>query len=73
MSPHYQLEVEGGKEVVVKMRLTNKELSCKPFGPEFDAIFNDRIREADDYYKAITPNTLGPQQMLISRQAYAGE
>ena len=72
VSPHFVLEVEGGEETVLKMRLTNKELTLDPFGEDFDLIFLDRIREADDFYKAIIPCTLGPQQRLISRQAYAG-
>ncbi len=72
MSPHFVLEVEGGQEVVVKMRLANRELSVAPFGKDFDTIFADRIREADDFYNAIIPSTIGPQQKLISRQAYAG-
>ena len=73
VSPHYLLEVEGGEEVVVKLRLTNTALETEPFGPDFDIIFEDRIREADDFYRAIMPPSLGPQQMLISRQAYAGK
>ena len=73
MSPHFELEVEGGKEVVVKLRLTNKELASDPFGEDFDSVFEDRIREADDFYNAIVPATLGEQQKLVSRQAYAGQ
>ena len=75
MAAHYPLEVEGGKEVVVRMRLTNKAFDAKtsPFGREFDTIFADRIQEADNFYGALLSNTLGPQQSLISRQAYAGE
>ena len=65
--------MEAGKETVIQLRLTNKELvGTNPFGKDFDVIFKDRIREADDFYNAIIPSTIGPQQMLISRQAYAG-
>ena len=73
LSPHFVLDVEGGKEVVLKMRLANRELAVAPFGKDFDLIFEDRIREADDFYNAIIPSTIGPQQKLISRQAYAGQ
>ena len=73
VSPHFLLEVEGGKEVVLKMRLANRELAVAPFGKDFDIIFDDRIREADDFYNAIIPSSIGPQQKLISRQAYAGQ
>ena len=73
MSPHFELEVEGGKEVTVKMRLTNKELTSDPFGEDFDTVFEDRIREADDFYNAIIPAALGDQYKMVSRQAYAGQ
>ena len=75
VAAHYPLEVEGGQEVVVRMRLTNKAFDAKttPFGKEFDTIFADRIQEADEFYECLLPKTLGPQQALISRQAYAGK
>ena len=75
VAAHYPLEVEGGKEVVIRMRLTSKAFDAKttPFGQEFDTIFADRIQEADDFYGALLSKTLGPQQSLISRQAYAGK
>ena len=72
---HYALEVEGGKEVTVQMRITNKEFDAKtnPFDRDFDVIFADRIQEADAFYDGLNSKNLGPQQALISRQAYAGE
>ena len=75
MAAHYPLEVEGGKEVVVQMRLTIKAFDAKtsPFGKEFDTIFADRLLEANEFYECLLPKTLGPQQALISRQAYAGK
>lgn len=73
MSPYYVVDVEGGEQTVLKLRLTNQELGVAPFGEDFDVIFADRIREADDFYNGIIPSTIGPQQKLISRQAYAGE
>ena len=75
VAAYYPLEVEGGKEVVVRLRLTNKAFDAKtsPFGKEFDTIFADRIQEADEFYDCLLSKTLGPQQALISRQAYAGK
>ncbi len=76
VAAHYTLEVEGGKEIVVRMRLTNKAFDAKsggPFGKGFDTIFADRIQEADEFYDCLLSKTLGPQQALISRQAYAGK
>ena len=62
--------------MVVKLRITNKAFDAKssgPFGKEFDTIFADRKKEADDFYDGGLLKNLGPQQALISRQAYAGE
>ncbi len=73
MAPHYQFTVGPGEERVVRMRLTNKTLTGEAFGDEFDLIFEDRIREANEFYRELTPTTLGPQQDLISRQGYAGK
>ncbi len=73
MAPHYQLTVGAGEETVVRMRLTNKMLSGEAFGVDFDQIFEDRIAEADEFYRELTPVKLGPQQELVSRQGYAGE
>ncbi len=73
MAPHYQLEVAPGEERVVRMRLTNIALTGDAFGGDFDEIFQDRIREADEFYGELMPTTLGPQQELVSRQGYAGK
>ena len=73
VAPHYKLEVEGGKEVVVRMRLSSMAFNkIDPFGREFDVIFADRIKEANEFYEGLLSSNLGPQQSLISRQAYAG-
>ena len=75
VAAHYPLEVEGGQEVVVQLRLSSKAFDAKtggPFGKNFDTIFPDRKAEADTFYEGLYKN-LGPQQALISRQAYAGE
>ena len=76
MAAHYELEVEGGKEAIVRLRLTNNAIfseKLSPFGRDFDTIFNDRIREADEFYKGLLPKNLRPQEKVISRQAYASE
>ena len=74
MSPYYLLEVPPGEERSVQMRLTDVESMPEgdPFGPEFEEVFHDRKEEADDFYDRIMPEGLGPQQKMISRQAYAG-
>jgi hypothetical protein len=74
VSPHYLLEVPAGEERSVCLRITDDESQPKgnPFGEEFRAVFQARREEADDFYTCINSYDLGPQQRLISRQAYAG-
>jgi hypothetical protein len=38
---------------------------------DFDAVFADRKREADDFYDVLTPPELGPEERNVHRQALA--
>ena len=70
---HYQLEVPAGKEMVIRLRLSNEKLSGKKsLGNEFDEIFTARLREADEFYAARIPATLGVEEKNVMRQAFAG-
>ena len=75
MAAYYTLEVPARQERSVYLRITDDESKPKadPFGPELKKIFQDRLREADEFYSSINPPDLGPQQQLINRQAYAGQ
>ena len=42
------------------------------FGDEYDAIFEQRIQEADNFYDTVIPKSLTEEEKGISRQAYAG-
>ncbi|HND05618.1 MAG TPA: hypothetical protein PL012_08050 [Candidatus Obscuribacter sp.] len=48
-------------------------LSDKPEAPgsEAKAVFQERLRDADDYYNAVIPKSLSPEIKGIDRQAYA--
>ncbi|HWS01724.1 MAG TPA: hypothetical protein VN249_13970, partial [Prolixibacteraceae bacterium] len=72
-SAHYKMSIEGGKSSVVQVRLT-KDASVKsnPFGADFNQIFNDRIKEADEFYKSVTPASVNNDQAMVMRQALAG-
>ncbi len=70
---HYKLKVEGGKSSVVQVRLTkNASAKTNPFGADFNQIFNDRIKEADEFYKSVTPPSVNKDQAMVMRQALAG-
>jgi hypothetical protein len=44
----------------------------RPFGKDFDAIFAQRIREADEFYGTVTPAHLTADAKNVMRQAFAG-
>jgi Mannosylglycerate hydrolase MGH1-like glycoside hydrolase domain len=68
---HYQLSVGQGKTTVVRLRLSNVAPD-HPFGPGFAQILEARRREADDYFRAITPAHVGDDAASVMRQALAG-
>ncbi len=68
----YHLTIAAGATAVIKLRLTN-DIAPKPaLSFQFDEIFAARIREADEFYHAITPANLGDDLRNIQRQAFAG-
>src|SRR5262249_57608900 len=68
---HYQLTVEAGQTAVIRLRLGNA-ISRDPFGNEFDQIMEARRREANEFYRAVTPAHLGEDATRVMRQALAG-
>ena len=69
----YALRVPAGGSVVLRLRLHAVEERAAPAGAaEFDALFQQRIAEADRYYAAKIPEQLSPEERNVARQAYAG-
>jgi hypothetical protein len=70
----YDLEVAGGGEAVVRLRLSaaSVRMAGHAFGKTFEATFARRIREADAFYATVIPETAGPDEALVMRQALAG-
>ncbi|MGK4002501.1 glucosidase [Sorangium sp. So ce1036] len=70
---HYRLSVPARGHVVLRLRLVAEgEAPEAPFGAGFDAIFDARIAEADDFHDSIAPAGLPPEERAVVRQAYAG-
>jgi hypothetical protein len=67
---HYQLAVGAGQTAVIRLRVSNAP-SREPFG-QFDQIVEERRREADAFYRAITPARVGEDEAKVMRQALAG-
>ncbi len=69
---HYKRKLNSGETWVVKLRLTNQFLDAKALQTEFDQVFADRKREADEFYNQIAPEILGADAKNVQRQAFAG-
>jgi hypothetical protein len=72
-APHYILDVPAGGEAIVRLRLTcEAEAPATPFGSEFEALFEHRRRESDEFYADRLPTHLEDEERRVARQAYAG-
>ena len=60
-SARYHLHVGAGQQATVKLRLTTNAGSGA-FGDAFDELFLKRRREADEFYEAIAPEALTPDE-----------
>jgi hypothetical protein len=70
---HYRLNVPAGGSVAVRLRLVaDDESQAQTAVREFDRVFEERQREADDYYKSGEPAGLTEQERLVTRQGKAG-
>lgn len=70
-APVYHADIAAGGSFVVYLRLTNKE-NPEPFPEFFDAIFDKRRKEADEFYGSLHRKELTADQQNIQRQAFAG-
>ena len=81
-SAHYLLAISAGESRTVRLRLTETapqslervyaEAGGDPFGSHFDELFSRRVREADEFYDSVTPDSLSEDQGRVLRQALAG-
>jgi hypothetical protein len=68
----YALTVEGGKGAVIRLRLRRADAKGDAFGRAFDDTFAARAREADEFYRSITPSSSSEDEARVIRQALAG-
>ena len=71
---HYRLSVGGGETAVIRLRLAQQgpEALGDVFGPAFAEIMEAHRREADEFYRAITPAHTTEDGARVMRQALAG-
>ena len=78
---HYRLSIGSGKSATVRLRLSNQSSAQQkknagsgvtPFGPDFTESLTARVREADEFYRSVTPRGVSPDAASVMRQAIAG-
>jgi hypothetical protein len=67
----YRLDIPAGGSARVRLRL-RPQSSVPAFGPGFDRLFDERRREADEFYARRAPAPLLPEEAVAVRQGYAG-
>ena len=74
VAAHYLLSIEAGKSSEVCVRLSNGSNGSKgnAFGKQFHETFSERIREANDFYRSVTPASVSKDTADVMRQAIAG-
>jgi hypothetical protein len=73
VAAHYQVKVGAGKTATIRLRLTH--LAPADMGDPFKSfaeILQTRQREADEFYKSITPEHVTEDEARVMRQALAG-
>ena len=70
---HHICHVKAGGSVVLRLRLMEaaRTKSIDPF-TDFDRIFEQRVKEADEFYRAIIPSKATEDEGRVMRQALAG-
>ncbi|MBI1277115.1 MAG: glucosidase [Anaerolineaceae bacterium] len=67
---HFHKILQPGETFTVQIRFTNAEQK-RPFA-KFDAVFAQRIEEADEFYAHIQDTKLTDDERQVQRQAFAG-
>ena len=74
VAAHYKVSIPAGQATTLRLRLAKVEAGAKgkAFGREFEETFAARLREADEFYRSVTPPSLNADQANVMRQALAG-
>ena len=73
VSANYQLLIPAGDSAVVRLRFSDKDLrNVNVFGADFEELFANRIREADEFYATVIPQELSEDDRNVMRQAFGG-
>jgi hypothetical protein len=84
VAAHYVAKIDPGGSIVLRLRLTKaEEVQANPtgtsavradavFGPQFDATFSERLKEADEFYAKRAGYGSSEDASSVQRQAFAG-
>ena len=74
VAAHCKVTVGAGQTTVIRLRLSSspRTRKGKPFDKDFDRLFDDKLREADEFYKSVTPPSVSDDAANVMRQAIAG-
>ena len=70
-SARYVLRIPAGGSQQIRLRL-GSALPARAFGRDFDAVFDERIREANEFYASLATPDLSDDARSVQRQAFAG-
>ncbi len=70
---NYSLTIRPGDSAVIRLRFSNSiEKERGEAFNDFDRVFADRIREADEFYETVIPKHLSHDACSVMRQSIAG-
>jgi hypothetical protein len=72
VAAHYRQTIKPGQSATVRLRLTAGIGTKTSFGPGFDKTVDARLKEADEFYRSMTPPSVSPDAANVMRQAIAG-
>ncbi len=68
---YYRLNIPAGGSVVLRLRLSDAP-NCEGALDNFDGIFEQRRREAEEFYASVIPAELSDDAKKVMRQSFAG-
>jgi hypothetical protein len=74
VAAHYPVKIDAGQSKVIRLRLSKSspDQRSELFGKQFDEIFTNRLSEADEFYRWVTPPSASEDAARVMRQALAG-
>jgi len=70
---NYSFIIEPGETATIRLRLTDKAITkTSQVFEDFERVFSERIREADEFYETVIPSDLSPDAKAVMRQSFAG-